>query len=175
IVFPAHAPCQAPAGEDINYTAGSGYVLVINNNIFPSRGEVERPGSNDDVKNLKSLFDDFNFVTRVHKNLTQREMVALLTETAEKDFSRYDCFVCILLSHGNKNGICGSDDKVINVEAITKLFRRDECPTLTGKPKVFFIQACRGGLQDRIPLESDGEPVKPSSSLPADAVDTFLI
>ncbi|KAL9959536.1 hypothetical protein ACROYT_G032866 [Oculina patagonica] len=169
-----HAPCQVSEGDDINYKAASGYVLVINNNIFPSREDVERTGSNDDVKNLTSVFDDFNFTTRTHNNLSQSDMLALLTETAEKDFSKYDCFVCVILSHGSKDGIYGTDEQVIKVEAITKLFRRDECPSLEGKPKIFLIQACRGSRRDRVPIESDSDPIPfSSSSLPADA--DFLI
>ena len=147
---------------------------MINNNIFPGRVDVERTGSNDDVKNLISLFDDFNFTTRLRNNQTQSDMLTLLTETAEKDFSRYDCFVCVILSHGSKDGIYGTDEQMIKVEAITKLFRRDECPSLEGKPKIFLIQACRGSQQDRVPIESDSDPIPfSSSSLPADA--DFLI
>ena len=174
IVFSAHAPCQESEGDDINYKAKSGYVLVINNNIFPQRDDVERTGSNDDVRNLISLFDDLNFRTRVHDNLTTSEILKLLTDMSEKDFSRFDCFVCVILSHGSKDGIYGTDDEVIKIEAITKLFRRDECPSLEGKPKIFLIQACRGSQQDRVPVESDSEPIPfSSSSLPADA--DFLI
>lgn len=147
---------------------------MINNNIFPQRDDVERTGSNDDVKNLTSLFDDFNFRTRVHNNQTRSEMLKLLTETAEKDYSKFDCFVCVILSHGSKDGINGTDDELIKVEAITSLFRRDECPSLEGKPKVFLIQACRGSRRDMVPIESDSDPIPfSSSSLPADA--DFLI
>ena len=49
-------------------------------------------------------------------------MLKLLTETAEKDFSKYDCFVFVILSHGSKDGIYGTDDEVINIEAINSLF-----------------------------------------------------
>ena len=149
--------------------------MVINNYIFPQRANIERTGSDDDAKNLANLFDDFGFRSRIHCNLTGVEMLRLLTDTAEKDFSRYDCFVCVILSHGSKDGIYGTDDKVINIEAITSLFRRDECPALEGKPKIFLIQACRGNQRDRIPVESDGDPAQLFSnpSLPADA--DFLI
>ena len=118
----------------MNYIARSGYVLVINNYIFPQRADVERTGSNDDVKNLTNI-DDFNFQTRIYDNLTRSEMLKLLTETAEKDFSKNDCFVCVILSHGSKDGIYGTDDEVINIEAITSLFRRDECSSLEGNQR----------------------------------------
>ena len=158
----------------MNYIARSGYVLIINNYIFPQRLNVERTASNDDVKNLTNLFDDSNFRTRIYDNLTRSEMLKLLTETAEKDFSKYDCFVCVILSHGSKDGIYGTDDEVINIEAITSLFRRDECSSLEGKPKIFLFQACRGNQRDIVPVESDSDPMVFSNpSLPADA--DFLI
>ena len=123
-----------------------------------------------------NLFDDFNFRTRTHNNLTRSEMLKLLTETAEKDFSKYDCFVCVILSHGSKDGIYGTDDEVINIEAITSLFRRDECSSLEGKPKIFLIQACRGNQRDIVPVESDSDPVVFSNpSLPADADSSVLL
>ena len=166
--------CQEYAADGMNYIARSGYVLIINNNLFPQRLHVERAGSEGDVKNLTNLFDDFGFRSRVDRNLTGKEMWRLLTDTAEKDFSRYDCFLCVILSHGSKDGISGTDDEIINIEAITSLFRRDECPSLDGKPKIFLIQACRGNQQDRLLVESDGKPVAlPNPSLPADA--DFLI
>ena len=147
---------------------------MINNYIFPRRDDFERTGSNDDVKNLISLFDDFNFRHVVEDNKTGSEMIKLLQATAEKDFSRYDCFVCVILSHGAKDGIYGTDEEVIKIEAITSLFRRSECPSLEGKPKIFLIQACRGSQRDRVPVESDSDPIPlSSSSLPADA--DFLI
>ena len=173
-LFIAHVHCQESSGDGMNYTAKSGYVLVINNYIFPQRLDVERTGSNDDVNSLTNLFDDFGFRTRVHDNQTRSEMLKLLTDTAEKDFTKYDCFVCVILSHGSKDGIYGTDDEVINIEAITSIFRRDECPSLEGKPKIFLIQACRGNQRDRVPIESDSDPLVFSKpSLPADA--DFLI
>ena len=172
--FAAQVHCQESAGDGMNYMARSGYVLVINNYLFPQRTDVERTGSNDDVIGLANLFDDFNFRTRVHDNLTKSDMLKLLMETAEKDFSKYDCFVCVILSHGSKEGIYGTDDEVINLDAITSLFRRDECPSLEGKPKIFLIQACRGNQRDQVPIESDSDPIVFSKpSLPADA--DFLI
>lgn len=166
--------CQESSGDGINYRAKSGFVLVINNYIFPGRSDVERTGSMHDVKNLGDLFDNLNFTCRVRNNLTRSEMLDVLKDTSEKDFSRFDCFVCVILSHGSKAGIHGTDDEVINLEAITASFRRDECPTLEGKPKIFMIQACRGNQRDQVSVESDSEPVMYSNpSLPADA--DFLI
>ena len=165
---------QESSPDDINYLAKTGYVLVINNVMFPARENPERTGSDEDVKRLVDLFRELRFQIKEYRNLERTDMMNFLTETSEKDFSKYDCFVCVILSHGTKDGIYGTDDQVIKLEAITSLFRRDKCPSLQGKPKIFLIQACRGTQRDQVPIESDSEPVLYTNpSLPADA--DFLI
>ncbi|XP_020614086.1 caspase-3-like [Orbicella faveolata] len=97
-------------------------------------------------------------------------MLAFLRGTAEKDFSRYDCFVSVILSHATEGGIYGTDETVIKIEVITSLFRRNECPSLEGKPEIFLIQACRGSRRDTVPVDGDSDPIPLSnSSLPTDA------
>ncbi|XP_025939847.1 caspase-3 isoform X3 [Apteryx rowi] len=65
-------------------------------------------------------------------------------ETAsEEDHSKRSSFVCVLLSHGEEGLIYGTDGP-LELKALTSLFRGDRCRSLAGKPKLFFIQACRG-------------------------------
>ena len=79
-------------------------------------------------------------------------MLKLLEDTAKKDFSNYDCFVCVIVSHGSVEGkIYGTDDEVINLEAITALFNRSRCPQLEGKPKIFLIEAPQEAKSAKIP------------------------
>lgn len=54
------------------------------------------------------------------------------------------CFIC-LLSHGEEEYIFGTDGKRIPLNEIFMLFDNNNCKGLLGKPKVFIIQACRGG------------------------------
>ena len=165
---------QSNDNDQINYIANTGYVLVINNVQFPGRENPVRSGSDEDVERLVDLFRDFRFQIKERRNLERSDMMNLLTDTSEKDFTKYDCFVCVILSHGAQNGIYGTDDQVITLEAITSLFRRDACPSLQGKPKIFLIQACRGTQRDRVSTESDSDPIFYSKpSLPADS--DFLI
>ncbi|XP_067024520.1 caspase-3-like isoform X3 [Acropora muricata] len=165
---------QSNDNDQINYIAKTGYVLVINNVQFPGRRNPVRSGSDEDVQRLVDLFQDFRFEIRESRDLERRDMMILLRDTSARDFTKYDCFVCVILSHGEKDGICGTDDEVITIEAITSLFRRDPCPSLQGKPKIFLIQACRGTQRDRVSTESDSDPIFYSKpSLPADS--DFLI
>ena len=52
--------------------------------------------------------------------------------------------VLVLMSHGEKRGIYGTDSEVVTVQEIKSKFSGRQCPALIGKPKMFFIQACRG-------------------------------
>ena len=88
----------------------------------------------------KQVFaDKFGFTTREDIYLTTSDMLKALTDTAQRDFSNNDCFCCIIRSTGTEHGICGTDDKPIDVKTITSLFTSDKCPSLDGKPKIFVL------------------------------------
>lgn len=65
----------------------------------------------------------------------------------EEDHSKRDCLVVVVLSHGEQNKIFCSDSDY-RPEDLWNPFTADQCPTLAGKPKLFFIQACRGDQFD---------------------------
>ena len=60
---------------------------------------------------------------------------------AASDHSDCDCFGCAILSHG-REGFVYATDRLIPLEALTVPFKGDRCPTLVGKPKLFFLQVC---------------------------------
>lgn len=60
---------------------------------------------------------------------------------SEADHSNYDCLIITILSYGEFGHIYAYD-KQYKLENIWNYFT--ECPTLTGKPKLFFIQSCHG-------------------------------
>lgn len=62
---------------------------------------------------------------------------------AEEDHSDADCIAVIVLTHGEENGLLVPRDSSIfySVDILWKPFTADKCPTLAGKPKLFFIQA----------------------------------
>lgn len=115
-----------------DYIARSGYVLIINNHPTPT--------ARDPFKSEKTAFAElFGFTTREDIYLTTSDMLKALTDTAQRDFSNNDCFCCIIRSTGTEHGICGTDDKPIDVKTITSLFTSDKCPSLDGKPKIFVL------------------------------------
>ncbi|GFG28539.1 hypothetical protein Cfor_05804, partial [Coptotermes formosanus] len=66
---------------------------------------------------------------------------------AQTDHSDCDCFVLAVLSHGER-GIIYSRDTFYKPEALWTPFTADKCPTLAGKPKLFFLQVCQGDKLD---------------------------
>lgn len=55
-----------------------------------------------------------------------------------------DAFVCCILSHGRENAVLAIDGKPFSIKDIIRTFKATTQSTLTGKPKMFLFQACRG-------------------------------
>lgn len=49
-----------------------------------------------------------------------------------------------MLSHGQKGCFYGTDGVEVNLRDVTQPFTSRQAPSLAGKPKLFFIQACQG-------------------------------
>lgn len=119
-----------------------GICLIINNHDF---GDSKREGSEHDVRRMRYLFEALHFKCIVHWDLPESEMKKKVEEVAAlKEHEVADCLVVILMSHGEQNMIYGVDRGKLHLENdIISLFDDENCPALRGKPKVFFIQACR--------------------------------
>ena len=57
------------------------------------------------------------------------------------DHSDADCFMCVILSHG-ENGVVYGVDAHVELDQLIQPFKFNR--SLAGKPKLFFVQACRG-------------------------------
>ncbi len=84
-----------------------------------------------------------------------------------------------IMTHGT-HGAVYCTDGVISPDEIMQELKGDRCPTLVGKPKIFFIQACRGQLLDggvtiarEETDETDSGTPRPSLVIPAEA--DFLV
>ena len=125
-----------------------GICLIINNISFQSP-LLRRDGALVDERRLLALFQHLNFDVHVKQDLTMDCIRSTAREFAAKDHSQFDTFVFFVLSHGGSNDvICGVDGGTISVAELMCFFKPTECPTLQNKPKLFFVQACRGPLQN---------------------------
>jgi len=62
------------------------------------------------------------------------------------DFNDYSCFMAFIMSHGDENGIFGIDGNSVRVNTLASCIAPDKCEGLKDKPKIFFVQACRGDV-----------------------------
>jgi len=70
-----------------------------------------------------------------------------------------------VLTHGINGKLYSTDGDLISVDDVTKCFDGINCPSLIGKPKVFILQACRGGRFDYgVELETTDAPNAPEVS-----------
>lgn len=125
-----------------------GTCVIFNNQVFqPHTNLSERRGSDRDEENLSHQFGNLGFRVFVYTDLTCRDICSKLDELGKQNYSGDDCFVCCILTHGGDGVLYGSDGK-FPVDRVFKPFLDSACPTLRGKPKLFFIQACRGTQLD---------------------------
>lgn len=156
-----------------------GYCLIINNVEFSKNsGQSTRIGSDIDCQRLERRFRLLHFEVLTRRNLKAEEIIQELQRLARQDHSSMDCCLVVILSHGCQNshiqfpgGIYGTDGRPVSVERIVSYFNGCHCPSLRGKPKLFFIQACGGEQRDRgFEVDSDSSAGRPyENTLESDA------
>lgn len=132
-----------------------GQCIIINNKNFDrTTGMNQRNGTDVDAANVMKVFSKFGYKVKVYNDQTVKQMTDVLIAASQDDHSSYASFICVLLSHGDEGVFFGTDGSV-ELKYLTSLFRGDRCKSLAGKPKLFFIQACRGTDLDG-GIETDG-------------------
>ncbi|XP_006816015.1 uncharacterized protein LOC100369664 [Saccoglossus kowalevskii] len=132
-----------------------GEAIIINNVKFMEPGR-ERKGSDVDAERLYHLFTNLHFRVHEYTNLGAEEMTLVLKAFSKESHKRFDCLVVCILSHGALGKVYGIDNRDVEIKELTKLFTSPWCPTLAGKPKLFFIQACQG-TTNMTGVETDGD------------------
>nr|CAD20233.1 caspase-related protein [Suberites domuncula] len=126
-----------------------GICLIINNHQFyhsdPEKCHSNRGGAHIDVHNLTQTFKYLRYKVEVVENISSSEMNKVMLRKASEDHPQYDSFVCIIMTQGGSNIVHGADSEAVNLYDLTGVMKM--CPTLRGKPKIFFVQACRGDIE----------------------------
>lgn len=147
-----------------------GKALIINEENFSrelrQQGLSQRTGTKIDERKMRNRLEALGFQVESYTDFKVSQMKKFLSQMASEDHSDADCFVCVILSHGEE-GIVFGTDKAVEIKELTTYFKGDKCPGLVGKPKVFIIQACRGyqtdagvpvNVVDATPMEEDDVP-----------------
>ncbi|KAL3876381.1 hypothetical protein ACJMK2_034233 [Sinanodonta woodiana] len=129
-----------------------GMAIIINNKTFQPHLKLEvRSGTDADSMALLSTFQALGFDVKPYDNKTVQEMITILSDASnDSDYHRKsDCFICAILTHGDEQDVLYGTDGKVGFEKILSFFKGKNCPGLVGKPKLFFIQACRGNNTDK--------------------------
>ncbi|CAC5387623.1 CASP2 [Mytilus coruscus] len=120
-----------------------GKVFIINNVKFETWGS--RKGSDNDADNLSKLFTELHFTVQRWDNLTANKMISNLCSAANeiKEKKDTECVILIIMSHGGGTRVYGVDCMPVQLKTLTDCFSSTKCPTLRGKPRLVFVQACR--------------------------------
>lgn len=151
-----------------------GKAIIINNKDFSNDLKV-REGTDKDASDLDKCLSKLGFEVTRFDNLTAGDMKCKLQEAAKFDHKNSDCFVLAILSHGEEGYIWGTDTR-ISINGLMDLFKGTTCPSLAGKPKMFFIQACRGNkLDEGVEIDSSAGVVSPVVPRKSPTMADFLI
>ncbi|XP_017278585.1 caspase-3 [Kryptolebias marmoratus] len=147
-----------------------GTCLIINNKNFnKTTGMNCRHGTDADAGSVMKTFKGLGYATSVFNDQTVDEMKSLMNRVAREDHSKSASFVCVLLSHGEEGVIYGTDGYE-KIDTLIKPFKEYSCRSLVGKPKLFFIQACRGSLlDDGVMIETDAVQDETVQKIPVEA------
>ncbi|XP_010970165.1 CASP8 and FADD-like apoptosis regulator isoform X1 [Camelus dromedarius] len=120
----------------------------------------------NDTGILRDTFTSLGYEVQSFLYLSVDDIIKVLHKVARMpQHQDYDSFVCVLVSRGGSQSVFGVDEthSGFPLDHIRRLFMGDVCPSLLGKPKIFFIQnyvVSEGQLEDSSFLEVDGPSVK---------------
>ena len=150
-----------------------GTCIIVSNYHFAEH--KDRKGAGIDGQRLFHLFTHLGYNVEQKKDLNSQQMKEYLSQVANREeHDAADSFVCCILSHGDKDNIFGSDSQLVDIDDLVTPFKGAHCNKLAGKPKMFFIQSCRGTIDDEMVeiFESDGpqkQSLQQQHTLPSEA------
>ncbi|XP_052765444.1 caspase-3-like [Mya arenaria] len=166
-----------------------GHAIIVVNDTFQNYDY--REGAKCDLRNMKEIAKQFGFKWQnrlFYENVTHKQMNMVLKDATNADHSKCDGLLFMISTHGEEkenpkakgkkdHALICSDDRFIYTSEITKMFNDKNCPSLKGKPKFFFVQACRGKEVDEgvnisiLGKESQDPPHDASSTMRQHSVD----
>ncbi|XP_049798367.1 caspase-like [Schistocerca nitens] len=128
-----------------------GVALVFSHNNFDVRRHADgdyqpavRDGTEVDRDALRNTFTTLGFEVLCFNDRCHEEICSELRYVAEQNHDSRDCVAVAVLSHCGRDGQLSARDREYHVSELWQPFAPRRCPSLDGKPKLFFIQASRG-------------------------------
>ena len=117
-------------------------VMLIFNQKFANQPDKARQGSSTDTRRLTKAWESLGFLVYAWTDERTDEILGTIKKYADKYAEHVSTFGVTFMSHGKENlhidTFRGELDIMVAVDIVKN------CPNLKGKPKLFFIQSCRG-------------------------------
>ncbi|KAH8384561.1 hypothetical protein KR093_001028 [Drosophila rubida] len=138
-------------------------VVIFNHEKFDNQNEY-REGSADDVKALEKTFKALKCNVKIISNATLEEVRSNVRKLELKNFAERSALVLVLLSHGQRNDTLAArdGDYRIDDDVVFPIVRNR---TLQDKPKILFVQACKGSREIGAFKTDSAQPHGPPSEI----------
>nr|XP_039266685.1 caspase-3-like [Styela clava] len=135
--------------------ARRGIFVIFNHKEYrPQLEATRRDGTDRDRDNLSETAQALGFQVFIKNDLSVKELLQFIDFCARQNYTECDCFACAILTHGESGDMLYASDGKYSIQELFASLQN--CPTLIGKPKLFFVQACRGNRLDRgVNVEAD--------------------
>ncbi|KAF2366101.1 Caspase-like domain [Trinorchestia longiramus] len=172
--------CSQETDDDYPMNHGRrGDCIIFANRKFES--QPKRDSAETDAKLCEKAFKKLGFKVTRHANLGNKELLHTLEQVRMNDHTECDALVVVFMSHGKSdNGhefICTRDD-FLPTSQLWEPFAPDQCPSLAGKPKIFFIQACPGNKLEKgvgLKVSTDSTTARPQTKSAAPLMADHLV
>lgn len=131
-----------------------GLAVILAYSDFSRGGPPRRDCAFHDSKICEVTFKKLHYEVQTYMDLPKRDFLKVLERVQSSDHTECDSLVVVFMSHGGLNEKTNKEfiwtyDSMVNTSELWKNFTPEKCPSLAGKPKLFFIQACRGEDTDK--------------------------
>ncbi|XP_029724432.1 caspase-7 [Aedes albopictus] len=120
--------------------------VVIFHHLFKNTKKYRR-GSDRDLELIKNFFKKYNAkIDAICEDFTVAKVEEMMGKVRRKNLGSHSCLIIVIMSHG------GFNDKIETVDGFYRLDNAIVEPTLNNstlkdKPKLFFVQACKGDAE----------------------------
>lgn len=133
-----------------NLEQGTRLAVIFNHSKYKNDKERKcdpRPGTEKDVKNIKETFEKLKFKVEALEDPTLKTIKKKISDIQNR--KNLSILALFILTHGDENGFLEANDSGYYLkETILNELLPEVCPTLAGRPKLIFIQACQGKKLD---------------------------
>ncbi|KAK5640432.1 hypothetical protein RI129_011243 [Pyrocoelia pectoralis] len=131
-----------------------GIAIIFSHVVFDG-DLLKREGATKDEKDLGEVLKALKFDVKIYNDLKYGAIYDVISTC------KWTASLLPFMTHGDCGKIYARDHQY-PPDFLWKSFSGDNCPSLAGKPKLFFVQACRGteiddGARVRVRTQSDGE------------------